>query len=233
MIHGMGRRMAVGTRACIGAVATTICLAACSGDEGSTVPRALEAAGDHGEGAYEQIFADAWAAAHIQVDSLAADLGAVDRAVAGQAATKAELRSDLSDLEAAVASRDRHEALRLSNDVTRIAAHLSAPYHPPLPVGITLLDYYGRVLQLQAEAQDDGALTRAVAGLQGAWDTIRPAVEARPGGAAEAEAFGALVGLAGATTGPTAPATFKTLSGRILDGVDEVERLFPLAEAPD
>ncbi|MEZ4417067.1 MAG: hypothetical protein R3E10_15045 [Gemmatimonadota bacterium] len=202
----------------------------CSDATGPVVPVSLQAAGHHAESVYEQVFSDQWSAAKTFADSLAQDLDDMDRQGVAATTARAELRTSFAGLDAALITRERFVALDGANEMTRVVAELTEMHHPSVPTEITLLDYYGRVLQIQSERDDRTALATGVDGLRLTWDAVRAKVVARPQGAAAAADFDALVLLAESTAEPTA---FADLSVRILDAVDVLEQLFPASDAPD
>lgn len=216
-----------------GVLMAIVFFSACADEEDAAVPPSVEAAGEHAEGAYEAVFAGDWGGAHILADSLDADVRAMESELGQTEAAESQISTPLLDLGTALASRARPDALRFSNEITRRVALFEAAYRPALPVGIALLDCYGREVQWLSETNDIGSMDRAVGGLRGVWDATRATVESRDGGGTEARAFEELVRQAEATTGQEGTAAFESLSVRILDQVDALEGLFPTGESPD
>jgi len=94
-------------------------------------------------------------------------------------------------------------------------------------VEVTLLDYYGRELNLWAAEGNTARLNEARSKLRETWDAVRPEVAAK-GGATEAAQFDALVAkLARATL----PKDFTAAAGPILDSVDALENVFTRAQS--
>lgn len=194
------------------------------------VPAPLDGLGHHAEGAYETIFADNWTDAQAQLDTLAQDVASVEMAELGPAPAMEELSRQQDNLGSAVRAQDRIVGLRAANEMTRLVAELTEPYDTPIPVGITLLDYYGRALQLAAETGSATELDMSTSGLRQVWNDVQPTVRARPGGAAAASKFDELVAQTQAIATPKAVGP---LALRVLDEVDVLEQLFPAAETPD
>jgi len=217
--------------ASISALTVSLLAVACSEPTApNPVPDALEAASAHSENLYEHVFTEDWAGATAQADSLSQDLAELAAQGIGGASRRAELESLLATTDAALSQRNRFGTLQGANEMTRVTATMTGTFGPAVPVEITLLDYYGRVLQTEAEATDPVALTSGVNGLRTTWDAIRGKVEKQKNGMAAAADFEALVLQSEATA---EPASFVDLSVRILDEVDVLEQLFPTTDIPD
>ncbi len=68
-----------------------------------------------------------------------------------------------------------HEA----NEVTLDVANMTAAYKLNVPVEVTRLDYYGRELEVWAQAQDTNKLQAAAREMRQTWDSLRPRIEAQ------------------------------------------------------
>lgn len=179
------------------------------------VPPAIDALGHHAENAYDMAKASDWAKASASVDSL-------ETAVAADTAARTATGAALQQLRGAVAARDRRAALVAANWLTELGARLSAPHAPTVPADVTLLDYYGRELEIWAAASDLPKLRATSDAIGRTWEGLRVRVEQR-GGSAEAARFGALVQrLRQARTVPE----FAALATPILDDVDVLEAVF-------
>jgi len=191
---------------------------------GPNVPGPLESVAHYGENLYDAARTKDWAAAAAQLDTLKHGATELSGMADGSAALKSGVSVQLAVLDTSVSNHNRMTTLRSANEVTRLAAELSRPYHPPVPVEITLLDYSGRELEVWAEAGDLAKLREATATLRQTWDHVRKTVEKQRGGVAAAAGFDALVSRAesAATIGDYAAAATP-----ILDEVDKLERLFP------
>ena len=121
-----------------------------------------------------------------------------------------------------MSDRDKAAATREANLLTRLGAGLSRPLKPAVPVDMTMLDYYGRELEIWASARDAAKLRSTADAMGKTWRGRRPRVVAR-GGAAAASRFDALVKAAESATSVD---EFSRLATPILDEVDNLEKVF-------
>lgn len=185
------------------------------------VPAAVAAVGHHAENAYDMAKLSDWAKARVVVDSLKGAAAQVDTmSQAGD--QRASLRTSVAALDAAVTARRRDAALRESNHLTEVGAELARPFKPLVPTEVTLLDYYGRELEIWAAAGNAGKLRETSAAIRRTWDELRPQIAAH-GGAAESARFDSLV-----TRVDAARATrdYAALATPVLDEVDNLEKVF-------
>jgi YD repeat-containing protein len=209
------RRLLTGSAAVLGAA---LLVPACS--NAPKVPAPLESVAHYSENLYDAARASDWPAAAAQLDTL--KRGVTD--LSAMAAGSAELESQVATVGTSVSNHDRAATMRSANEVTRLAADLTRPYEPLVPVEITLLDYSGRELELWAEAGDLAKLHDATATMRQTWDAVRRTVEKQRGGAAAAASFDALVTRAESAA---ASSDYAAVATPILDEVDKLERLFP------
>lgn len=191
------------------------------------VPAPVAGVGHHAENAYDMAKAANWPAARASTDSLRTAVRAIPDT--GAAATTSAARESrlqvattLASLDHAVTARNSSEALRASNRLTELGARLAAPYNPRVPADVTLLDYYGRELEVWSAAKDNGKLRATASAMRRTWDALRARVEAR-GGTAEAGRFGALVSR---VESARTPAAYASLAGPVLAEVDSLEAVF-------
>jgi hypothetical protein len=178
-----------------------------------------EVVGHHAENAYDYVKAADWGAARASVDSLKTAVeGSQPQDSAGHGA---ELRASLARLDSAVTQRSRLQGVREANHLTEIGAQLSTSHKPPVPVDVTMLDYYGRELEIGATANDNAQLSRAASAIRTTWNRLRPTVVAR-GGSTEATQFDKVVASVRAARTPAQYAKTATL----LDQVDALEAVF-------
>lgn len=121
-----------------------------------------------------------------------------------------------------------HQARALmhaANEMTRVAAEINRPFHPQVPVEVTLLDYYGRELELWSEEGNAAKLNETRSKVKETWDAARPAVVAK-GGNIEATQFDALVAQ---LTKARTPTDFAATATPVLDSVDLLENVFTRA----
>jgi len=99
---------------------------------------------------------------------------------------------------------------------------MTAAYKLSVPVEVTRLDYYGRELQVWAQAQDATKLQATARKMRRTWDSLRPSVKAHS--ATEAKKFETLV--AQVESAKTS-ADYARVATPVLDEVDNLEKLFP------
>lgn len=221
--------------------------AACSGDAKNTnlskvdsaavpattppdpVPPAVAAIGHHAENAYDAAKTGNWTYGKATVDSLRTAAGQLPDSSSAELAHLKPLRDTmgitLGALERAMNSRDSIQAMHSANKLTELGARLSDPYGPRTPVGVTLLDYYGRELELWGGTRantSDEKLKAVSAAIRRTWDATRPQLLAK-GGAVEAARFDSLVTKVGIAK---TRAEYVTLSTSVLDQVDNLEKVF-------
>jgi hypothetical protein len=186
----------------------------------SPAAAATEEIGHNAENLYDWARSGDWAKAQ-------ADLTALKTALAnlkstGQATDLHGADELLAAIEKAVQAHDARALMHAANDMTRSAAEITRQFDQKVPVEVTLLDYYGRELELWAEEGNTARLNETRTKLRETWDKVRPGVVAK-GGNTEAAQFDALVAqLAKATT----PKDFTAVATPILNSVDALENVF-------
>lgn len=189
-----------------------------AGGPAASVPPVIVAIGHHAENAYDMAKTAKWATAQAAADTLRSALASLP---AGDPLVP-EARRALDSLSRAVTARDRAAATVWANRLTDFGARMSAPYAPPIPVAVTLLDYYGRELEIWSARGNVDRLEEVRGAIDSTWKDLQPQVEQR-GGAAESAAFGRLVDRLGRAR---IPAEFAALATPILDDVDKLEAVF-------
>ena len=193
------------------------------------VPPAVAGVGHHAENAYDAAKIGNWAYGTATVDSLRAVVGQLPDSTSTELAKLGSLRDTLGVtlgmLEKAMSSRDSTRAMHAANRITELGARLSEPYGPSTPVGVTLLDFYGRELELwggtSAKTADE-KLRDVAASIRRTWDATRPQLLAK-GGEKEAARFDSLAVRVGSAK---TRAEYVGLSALILDQVDNLEKVF-------
>src|SRR5882762_8088011 len=156
-----------------------------------SVPTSLANAGEYGENVYDYAKANDWKNSNIKVAALKDAVKKVRTDVKNQSAAVDSLDTKAAALDRAVTAKDRQAAMREANQVTIEVADMSAAYKLTVPVEVTKLDYYGRELEVWAQAQDANKLQATARDMRRTWNSLRPSVEARK--ATEAKKFDALV----------------------------------------
>ena len=185
------------------------------------VPTSLQEVGEQGELVYDAAKARDWRKTAVDVAKLKSAARQL-RLDLPSAPDLPRLRVVVSALEAAAARKDRLATMRQANQVTLIAANMTAPFHPVLPPDVVRLDYLGRELEIWAEARNVARLQRTAAELTRTWDSVRPVIEAR-GPPPLSKEFGNLV-----TQVSSAKLVddYARLAPRLLEAGDQLEGVF-------
>jgi hypothetical protein len=186
-----------------------------------SAPTSLSNAGEYGENVYDYAKANDWKNADVKVAALRDAIKNVRTDVKKQGAAVDRLDTNVAALDRAVTAKDRQAAMREANQVTFDVADMTAAYKLSVPVEVTRLDYYGRELEVWAQAQDAKKLQATARELRRTWDSLRPAVEAHK--ATEAKKFDALV--AQVESAKTF-ADYARAATPVLNEVDNLEKLF-------
>ncbi len=202
--------------------------AASASVQADPVPPAVTQVGHHSENVYDMAKISDWARARASTDSLqsAARLLPVNDAQAEVVrALRDKVMATADSLDRAVTARDKENAMLSANRLTQLGASLAAPYGPRTPVGVTLLDFYGRELEFWAATPGKPAevhLRETASAVRQTWDEIRQQVIDR-GGSSEAASFDSLVSRV--MTAKTRD-QYAGLATPVLDQVDFLERVF-------
>ena len=182
------------------------------------VPVPLSDAGEYGENTYDMAKAKNWTKAAEKLHELKQSQSQM--ATAG--IKSAELDAAIAALDKDVAAKDETATLRDANQVTFIAADLTAKYNPPIPIEVTKLDYYGRELEIWSMAKDDAKLKSTAQAIRQTWNSVKPKVEAK-GGTKQAQNFETLVAK---TDSAQTVSDYAKAATPILDEVDNLEKVF-------
>jgi PBP1b-binding outer membrane lipoprotein LpoB len=185
------------------------------------VPTSLSNAGEYGENVYDYAKANDWKNADIRLAALRDAVKQVRTDVNNKSAAVDLLDGNVAALDRAVTARDRQPAMREANQVTLGVADMTTAYKLSVPVEVTRLDYYGRELEVWAQAKDANKLQATAREMRQTWESLRPSVEAHS--ATEAKKFDALVAQVESAKTPAGYARVATL---VLDEVDNLEKLF-------
>lgn len=190
---------------------------------GEIPPKSLADAGEYGENIYDFAKANDWKRTDVKLASLKNAATKVRTDVKSQSKAKAkdELDASVSALERTVAAKDRQATMREANQVTLEVADMTTAYKLTVPVEVVKLDYYGRELEIWAEAKDTNKLQTTARAMRKTWDALRPSIEAHS--PAEAGKFGDLIAQ---TEAAKTPSDYARLAKPVLDEVDNLEKLF-------
>ncbi|MEO8426576.1 MAG: hypothetical protein ABI651_05630 [Verrucomicrobiota bacterium] len=186
------------------------------------IPAALPVIGELGENIYDLAKVDDWTKAADRLTSLREAVQELSVEAASAHVDKERLNQRIEGLGKAIPAKDRHAAMREANQVTLIAANLTAPFDPKVPVDVTRLDYYGRELEIWSTANDKDKLKATASDTRKTWDRLRPSVVTH-NGAAEAREFDELLARVEAAKSPK---EYSLVATPLLDAVDKLEKLY-------
>jgi len=186
-----------------------------------SVPTSLSNTGEYGENVYDYAKANDWKNADVKLAALRDAVKNVRAEVKNQSAAVDHLATNAAALDRAVTAKDRQAAMREANQVTLDVANMTTAYKLSVPVDVTRLDYYGRELEVWAQAQDANKLQATAREMRRTWDNLRPSIEAHK--AAEAKKFDALVAR---VESAKTPADYARAATPVLNEVDNLEKLF-------
>lgn len=186
-----------------------------------SVPTSLADTGEYGENVYDYARANDWNATSLKLEALRESAKDVHTDVKNQSDATDSLDDHVAALGLAVAVKDRQTAMREANRVTLDVANMSTAYEPSVPVDVSRLDFYGRELEIWAEAKDASNLQATAREMRGTWDSLRKSIQARS--ASEAKKFGALVAQ---VESARTPSDYASVAPLVLNEVDNLEKLF-------
>lgn len=187
------------------------------------VPTSITKVGEYGENIYDAAQANNWTQATTNLTSLQQAAKQLDNEPRiGENPNEDQLDGVIAALDKSVPAKDRLATMRTANQVTLLAANLSAPFNPQVPVPVVKLDYYGRQLQVGAVANNMNQLQETAKGISQTWNAIRPTIESH-GGSAQAQKFNSLVAQVEAAKSST---QYSSLATPFLNQVDNLEKVF-------
>ena len=189
----------------------------------SKVPTALFNVSEDSEDLYDQAFAANWSRAGNALAKISRDDAVLRKTQPTLGQRSASVAALAVSVKRDIAAKDRPAALRDINQMTRLSIEMSAAYAAPIPVEVSLLDYYGRELQVWAIAGNKTQLQQTLSALQTTWQKVRPQVVARRGGAKAAQSFDAMVARARAAQSPNGVVK---VAAPLLEAVDRLENVF-------
>lgn len=134
----------------------------------------------------------------------------------------AALTKTTTDLERAVGSRSRQDAMITANKITAIMALIAKSFKERVPTNVLLLDYYGRELEIWSETKNTGKLSDIVNRMHLTWQVLIPSIIAG-GGSKEVKRFGEIMKhLEMAKT----PEEYGRLAAAVLDETENLEKVF-------
>ena len=83
------------------------------------------------------------------------------------------------DLGQKIAKKDQFAAMEDANQLTRAAMDLGEPVPAKLTKELTLLDFYGREIEIGALSKDKNKISAATRDIKQVWKSLKPAIEAK------------------------------------------------------
>lgn len=187
-----------------------------------SVPPALAQMGEYGENIYDAAKAGKWQEAESKLASLKNTVQSSAQDLSSAPNERGQLDATITALDKSVPHHAKSATMRDANQVTFLAAELTAPYHPKVPADVARLDFDGRELEIWSAAHDIPKLKHTAEDIHQTWDQVRPEVEAHNGQSA-AKDFDALV--AKVDHAHTA-GQYHAVANPLLDQVDKLESVF-------
>ncbi|MEA5554728.1 hypothetical protein VB713_27760 [Anabaena cylindrica UHCC 0172] len=106
--------------------------------------------------------------------------------------------------------------------MTLLAANITKEFEPKVPVEVTLLDYYGRELEIWSATGNTSQLKKTASEMRRTWNAVRPSILAR-GGTAQVQKFD---GLVASVEAAKSSKDYGRLATPVLDEVDNLEKVF-------
>lgn len=186
------------------------------------VPTSLTQIGEYGEDIYDLAKVNNWTKAKISLLNLQKAVKQLDTERNILQSEVVRLTSQVNVLERAIATKNRPATMHNANQVTLVVAQMTKPFEPKIPTDITLLDYYGRELEIWSTPGNPTKLEKTVQDLNRTWKTVRPDI-LKHGGRTKAHQFDNLVARVNTAK---SPAAYSHLATPILDAVDQLEAVF-------
>lgn len=187
-----------------------------------SMPASLTQMGEYGENIYDAAKGKNWKEADTKLAALNQAIQESQPELSKNENERSRLQSTLTALEGAVRKQDSWGAMREANQVTLVAADLTASYHPQVPADVARLDYDGRELEIWSSAKDLAKQRTTAQEMRQNWDRLKPEVEAH-NGATESQKFEDLIAQ---VDHASSVAQYQALAGPVLGEVDNLEKVF-------
>jgi len=192
-------------------------------DKANVIRDELELISGYAEDIFELAKADRWKKASkklIMLEKVEKNLTNNANGLGGD--NLSALAKSSSDLERAINTKSRQEAMTAANKITAIAALLAKPFKQRVPTNVMLLDFYGRELVIWSEMKNTNKLSAIVSKMHLTWQTLMPLLLAE-GGSKDVKKFGELMKRLEAAK---MPEEYGRLAISVLDEVDSLEKVF-------
>lgn len=188
------------------------------------VPASLTNVGEYAENIYDAAQAKNWKTASAKLTSLQNAAGQLEKDLASTSSSVGitQLQADIAEIQKDIPARNQIGIMDASNDATRAAAQLTTYYQRQTPMEVTMLDYYGRELQIGVAKKDMNMLKKTATDIKNSWDSVKASVESK-GGSAVAKKFDSTVSQIDSAK---LPRQFARLANTELNQVDDLEKVF-------
>lgn len=184
------------------------------------VPAPLAEVGESGEDIYDMAKINNWQKAAASLTTLQTSTKRLQ--TENKALDVSKLNATLQQLNTSIKAKNRADTMRYANQITLHAAQLTAEYQLKVPIEVTLLDYYGRELEIWSTAGNTGQLKTIANQMSQTWKTVRPEIISH-GGVKQAKTFDILVLQ---VEKAKSVSEYGRLATPILDEVDNLETVF-------
>jgi hypothetical protein len=182
--------------------------------------------GEYGEDLYDFAKASQWRKADRFLTRLQKSYSGLNSSSGSNSGLISRLGQRISALSQAIGSRDAANASQVANQITFDAAKFTAQANAPVPLAVTLLDYYGRELELGSTLGNLSVIQKNVGTIRQTWNAVRSSVLDNDG-ASEVKTFD---GLIKRLKVDQSFAQYGRLATMILDEVDHLETVFRTPE---
>jgi hypothetical protein len=117
-----------------------------------------------------------WDEAASQLEALRTAMAALPNDL-GAPKLRHSVRIRARELARTVPANERVRTMEAANEIIQSAADLAHTFHTSTPAAMTLLDYYGRQLEIGVAAHRPSLVRRATADMRQAWNELRPELE--------------------------------------------------------
>jgi hypothetical protein len=146
--------------------------------------------GEYGEDLYDFAKASQWRKADKFLNRLQKSYSNLDTTSSRNLISR--LGQRIGALSQAIGSRNSASASQVANQITFDTAKFTAQANAPVPLAVTLLDYYGRELELGSTLGNLSVIKKNVGTIRQTWNAVRSSVLDQDG-ASEAKTFEGLV----------------------------------------
>ncbi|MBW4507854.1 MAG: hypothetical protein KME64_15260 [Scytonematopsis contorta HA4267-MV1] len=133
-----------------------------------------------------------------------------------------KLNHRITKLDKAIKQQNRQSAMRYCNQVTLVTTKMEMHSQLKVPIEITLLDYYGRELEIWSPTGNIVWLHKTAANISLTWSKVRPSILANAG-ASQADKFDKLIIDMDKASSSN---EYSRLANKVQDEVDNLEKIF-------